>query len=207
MKESEINRINQMLEIERKLYNLGYYQICGVDEAGRGPLCGPVVAAAVILSQNCIIEGVNDSKKLSEKKREMLYNEIIKNAIAVGVGTCDQDVIDEINILNATKKAMCEAIKNLKKKPDYVLIDGNQKIDIEFPLDTVVKGDSKSESIAAASIIAKVTRDRIMLEYDKKYPEYGFAKHKGYGTKAHIEAIEKYGITPIHRISFCRKFI
>lgn len=168
---------------------------------------GPVVAAAVILPKNGMIEGVNDSKKLSEKKREILYDEIIKNAIAVGIGMCDQDVIDEINILNATKKAMCEAINNLNVKPGYVLIDGNQKIDIKVPQDTVVKGDSKSESIAAASIIAKVTRDRIMLEYDKKYPEYGFAKHKGYGTKAHIEAIEKYGITPIHRISFCRKFI
>ena len=207
MKESETKRINQMLQIERKLYDLGFNNICGVDEAGRGPLCGPVVAAAVILPKDCIIEGVNDSKKLSEKKREMLYDEIIKNALAVGVGMCDQDVIDEINILNATKKAMCEAIDNLKEKPDYVLIDGNQKIDIKFPQDIVVKGDSKSESIAAASIIAKVTRDRIMLEYDKKYPEYGFAKHKGYGTKAHIQAIEKYGITPIHRISFCRKFI
>ena len=207
MKESETKRINQMLQIERKLYDLGFNNICGVDEAGRGPLCGPVVAAAVILPKDCIIEGVNDSKKLSEKKREMLYDEIIKNALAVGVGMCDQDVIDEINILNATKKSMCEAIDNLKEKPDYVLIDGNQKIDIKFPQDIVVKGDSKSESIAAASIIAKVTRDRIMLEYDKKYPEYGFAKHKGYGTKAHIQAIEKYGITPIHRISFCRKFI
>lgn len=207
MKESETNRINEMLQIERKLYDLGFNNICGVDEAGRGPLCGPVVAAAVILPKDCIIEGVNDSKKLSEKKREMLYDEIIKNALAVGVGMCDQDVIDEINILNATKKAMCEAIKNLNIKADYVLIDGNQKIDIKLPQDTVVKGDSKSESIAAASIIAKVTRDRIMLEYDKKYPEYGFAKHKGYGTKAHIEAIEKYGITPIHRISFCRKFV
>ena len=207
MKQEEYERLNNMLEIENMLYDKGYNYICGVDEAGRGPLCGPVVAAAVILKKDDKIEGVNDSKKLSEKKREKLYDEIIKKAIAVGVGVSDVEVIEDINILNATKKAMCEAISNLKIKPEYVLIDGNQPIDISIPFDTVVKGDLKSESIAAASIIAKVTRDRLLREYDKKYPEYGFAKHKGYGTKAHIEAIKKYGLTPIHRPSFCSKFV
>ena len=207
MKQEEYERLNNMLEIENMLYDKGYNYICGVDEAGRGPLCGPVVAAAVILKKDDKIEGVNDSKKLSEKKREKLYDEIIKKAIAVGVGVSDVEVIEDINILNATKKAMCEAISNLKIKPEYVLIDGNQPIDISIPFDTVVKGDLKSESIAAASIIAKVTRDRLLREYDKQYPEYGFAKHKGYGTKAHIEAIKKYGLTPIHRPSFCSKFV
>ena len=207
MKQEEFERLNNMLEIENRLYEKGYKYKCGVDEAGRGPLCGPVVAAAVILKKDDKIEGVNDSKKLSEKKREKLYDEIIKKAIAVGVGVSDVEVIEDINILNATKKAMCEAISNLKIKPEYVLIDGNQPIDISIPFDTVVKGDLKSESIAAASIIAKVTRDRLLREYDKQYPEYGFAKHKGYGTKAHIEAIKKYGLTPIHRPSFCSKFV
>lgn len=207
MKQEEFERLNNMLEIENRLYEKGYKYICGVDEAGRGPLCGPVVAAAVILKKDDKIEGVNDSKKLSEKKREKLYDEIIKKAIAVGVGVSDVEVIEDINILNATKKAMCEAISNLKIKPEYVLIDGNQPIDISIPFDTVVKGDLKSESIAAASIIAKVTRDRLLREYDKKYPEYGFAKHKGYGTKAHIEAIQKYGLLPVHRPSFCSKFV
>ena len=207
MKQEEFERLNNMLEIENRLYEKGYKYICGVDEAGRGPLCGPVVAAAVILKKDDKIEGVNDSKKQSEKKREKLYDEIIKKAIAVGVGVSDVEVIEDINILNATKKAMCEAISNLKIKPEYVLIDGNQPIDISIPFDTVVKGDLKSESIAAASIIAKVTRDRLLREYDKQYPEYGFAKHKGYGTKAHIEAIKKYGLTPIHRPSFCSKFV
>ncbi len=207
MKEKEFDRLENMLKIEKELYLKGYSNICGVDEAGRGPLCGPVVAAAVILPPNCHIDGVNDSKKLSEKKREKLYNDIVANAIAFGVGIKDVDVIEEVNILNATKLAMKEAISNLKVKPDYVLIDGNQMIDIDILANTVVSGDAVSESIAAASIIAKVTRDRILYEYDKEYPEYGFAKHKGYGTKLHIEAIKKYGLAPIHRPSFCKKFI
>ena len=207
MKEKEEQRLKNMLEIENRLYNEGYINVCGVDEAGRGPLCGPVVAAAVILPRNEKIEGVNDSKKLSEKKREELFEEINKRAVALGVGMSDISVIEEVNILNATKLAMKQAIKNLKVNPDYVLIDGNQGIDISIPYETVVSGDAKSESIAAASIIAKVTRDRMLIEYDKKYPEYGFAKHKGYGTKAHIEAIKKYGLTPIHRPSFCTKFV
>ncbi len=207
MKEKEEERLKHMLEIEDSLYQRGYKLVCGVDEAGRGPLCGPVVAAAVILNKDEMIEGVNDSKKLSEKKRENLYDIITKKAIAVGVGISDVDIIEDINILNATKLAMKQAINNLKINPDFVLIDGNQMIDIDIDAQTVVSGDAKSESIAAASIIAKVTRDRLLKDYDKKYPEYGFAKHKGYGTKAHIEAIKKYGLTPIHRKSFCSKFI
>lgn len=207
MNEKEITRLDNMLKIEHELNKKGYEFVCGVDEAGRGPLCGPVVAAAVILPKDAHIEGVNDSKKLTEKRREKLYDDIIQNAVSVGVGVSDVDIIEEVNILNATKKAMLQAISNLKVNPEYVLVDGNQKIDTDIPLETVVKGDSKSESIAAASIIAKVTRDRLLIEYDKKYPEYGFAKHKGYGTKAHIEAIKKYGLTPIHRPSFCKKFV
>ena len=196
-----------MLEIEEGLYSKGIKLVCGVDEAGRGPLCGPVVAAAVILKPDSKIEGVNDSKKLSEKKREQVYEAIMQNALAVGVGISDVDVIESVNILNATKLAMKEAISKLKVQPEYVLIDGNQMIDITIPGETVVHGDAISESIAAASIIAKVTRDRMLIEWDKEYPEYGFAKHKGYGTKAHIDAIAKYGLTPIHRPSFCTKFV
>lgn len=207
MKENEQERLKHMLEIEESLYEKGYKLVCGVDEAGRGPLCGPVVAAAVILKPGQMIDGVNDSKKISEKKREKLYEDIMANALAVGVGMSDVDVIEEVNILNATKLAMKQAISNLKIQPEYVLIDGNQMIDITMDAETVVSGDAKSESIAAASIIAKVTRDRMLLEWDKEYPEYGFAKHKGYGTKAHIEAIGKYGLTPLHRKSFCTKFV
>lgn len=205
MKDEEIERLKEMLKIEDSLYSEGYEYICGIDEAGRGPLCGPVVAAAVILPKDKYIEGVNDSKKLSPKKREKLYDDIKKEAISVGIGIVDVDIIEEINILNATKLAMIKAIKDLKIKPDYLLIDGNQLIDIDIEKQTVVSGDAKSESIAAASIIAKVTRDRMLINFDKLYPEYGFAKHKGYGTKIHIEAIKKYGLTPIHRKSFCKK--
>ncbi len=207
MKEQELNRLKNMLEIEDKLYSEGYNFVCGVDEAGRGPLCGPVVAAAVILPKDEYIEGVNDSKKLTEKKREKLYDDIMKKAVAVSIGISDVDVIEKVNILNATKLAMKQAIEKLSIKPDYVLIDGNQMIDINIKAETVVSGDAKSLSIAAASIIAKVTRDRMLIEFDKKYPEYGFAKHKGYGTKSHIEAIQKYGLTDIHRPSFCKKFV
>lgn len=208
MKEKEIERLKSMLEIEDSLYTKGYNFICGVDEAGRGPLCGPVVAAAVILHKDEYIEGVNDSKKISEKKREKLYNDILDKALAVGIGISDVDVIEQVNILNATKLAMKNAIENLSVTPDYILIDGNQMIDTNnIKGETVVSGDAKSESIAAASIIAKVTRDRLLIEYDKEYPNYGFAKHKGYGTKVHIEAIKEYGLTPIHRPSFCKKFV
>lgn len=201
-------RLNEMLYYEKELHKKGYKLVAGIDEAGRGPLCGPVVAAAVILKDDEIIEGVNDSKKLSEKKREELYDVIISKALAYGIGISDVDTIEEINILNATKEAMKKAVDSLKIKPDFVIIDGNQKVpQIEEKQETIVKGDSKSLSIACASIIAKVTRDRMLIEYDKKYPNYGFAKHKGYGTKQHIEAIQKYGITKIHRPSFCKKFI
>lgn len=208
MDQKEKQRLNNMLEIENNLKQEGYNLICGIDEAGRGPLCGPVVAAAVILKENALIEGANDSKKLSEKKREELYDKIIQNSISVGVGIVDVDVIEEVNILNATKIAMSEAVKKLTVKPDYVLIDGNQMVSqILIPQQTIVKGDSNSLSIACASIIAKVTRDRLLISYDEKYPMYGFKQHKGYGTKMHIEAIKKYGITDIHRTSFCKKFI
>ena len=207
MKEKEDERLQHMLEIEEGLYNKGYKLICGVDEAGRGPLCGPVVAAAVILKPEDKIEGVNDSKKLSEKKRELLYDVIMQKALAVGVGISDVDTIEKVNILNATKIAMKQAIENLSIKPEFVLIDGNQMIDVDINAQTIISGDAKSESIAAASIIAKVTRDRMLIKWDKDYPEYGFAKHKGYGTKAHIEAIGKYGLTPIHRLSFLKNIL
>lgn len=207
MKEKEEERLENMLEIEKKLYEKGYKLVCGVDEAGRGPLCGPVVAAAVILKEGQKIEGVNDSKKISEKKREVVYKEIMDNALAIGVGIRDEKIIDEINILNATKEAMIDAINNLKIKPEYVLIDGNQKIDINIPEETVVHGDAKSESIAAASIIAKVTRDHMIISLSNKYPEYNLSKNKGYGTKEHIEAIKKYGLSDIHRRTFCTHFV
>ena len=204
----EEQRLQDMLINENELRQKGYNYICGIDEAGRGPLCGPVVASAVILDKDIIIEGVNDSKKLTEKKREELYEKIMSNALSVGVGMADINEIEELNILGATKLAMTRAVENLKIKPDYVLIDGNQNVKtIEIEQKTLVSGDSKSLSIACASIIAKVTRDRLLRDMDEKYPEYGFAKHKGYGTKVHIEAIKKYGITDIHRPSFCKKFI
>ena len=207
MKETEIERLDNMLVFENEAYEKGYEFVCGVDEAGRGPLCGPVVAAAVILPKDAHIEGVNDSKKLSEKKREKLFDDIMENAVAVGIGMSDVDVIEKINILGATKEAMKEAIFNLSIKPDYVLIDGNQDINIDIDRKTVVSGDARSQSIAAASIIAKVTRDRMLKQYDEMYPEYGFAKHKGYGTKAHIEVIKERGICPIHRKTFVKNFI
>jgi len=181
--------------------------ICGVDEAGRGPLCGPVAVAAVIMPEGLIIEGVNDSKKLSEKKREELFDIIMENAISYSIVFEDEKTIDEINILNATLQAMEKAINSLNPKADFALIDGNRSKGITIPCKTVVKGDSLSHSIACASILAKVSRDRLLLEYDKMYPEYGFKAHKGYGTKAHYEAIEKYGILPIHRRSFLKKIL
>lgn len=208
MKIDEEQRIKDMFIYEQELHNSGYINVAGVDEAGRGPLCGPVVAAAVILPDNLYIEGINDSKKLSEKKREKIYEEIVSNKdILYGIGISDVDVIESENILNATKLAMVQAINNIRTKPDYVIIDGNQNINIDIPSQTLVSGDSKSASIAAASIIAKVTRDRMMQEYDKEYPEYNFGKHKGYGTKVHIEAIQKYGLCNIHRPSFCKHFV
>ena len=190
-----------LLAYEKELYNEGYELICGTDEAGRGPLAGPVVAAAVILPKNMIIEGVNDSKQLTEKKREELFDIINEKALAVGISFIDNKKIDEINILEASRLAMMTAIKNLKIKPDYVLSDA-MKMNIDIPVKPIIKGDALSINIAAASIIAKVSRDRFMDEMDLKYPNYGFKRHKGYPTKDHIEAIKKYGITDIHRLTF-----
>lgn len=185
----------------------GYNVICGVDEAGRGPLAGPVFAAAVILPDGHIIEGVNDSKKLSEKKREMLFDKIIEECVCYSIGTASEKEIDEINILQATYLAMKRAVEGLEIKPDYVLIDGNRMPPLDIPAETIVKGDGKSASIAAASIIAKVSRDRYMLELAEKYPQYEFEKHKGYGTKLHYEKIAEHGISDIHRKSFLKKVI
>ena len=208
MKEEERERLINLSKFEKEYYEKGYKYIAGIDEAGRGPLAGPVVAGAVILPKDCLLEGVNDSKKLSEKKREKLYDDIIENALACGVGIVDHTVIDEINILNATRKAMKLALENLKVKPDYILIDAEKKVDTNnIPYLPIIKGDALSISIGAASIIAKVTRDRIMREYDKIFPMYGFEKHKGYGTKAHVEALKEYGPCMIHRKSFLNKIL
>ena len=190
-----------MKDYENELYKTGIKYIGGVDEVGRGPLVGPVVTACVILPVDFYDERINDSKKLSEKKREELYDVIMDNAISVGIGMSSEKVIDKINILEATKKAMKEAINNCSIKPEHVLIDA-VKLDIDIPSTSIIKGDAKSESIAAASIIAKVTRDRMMYELDKKHPEYDFAKNKGYGTKKHIEALYKYGPIKEHRKTF-----
>ena len=197
-----------MKEYENELYQKGIELVAGVDEVGRGPLVGPVVCACVILPKDYFNEQINDSKKISEKKREKLYDTIMQEAISVGIGMSSEKVIDEINILEATKLAMKEAIKNSKVKPEHVLIDA-VKLDIDIPNTSIIKGDAKSQSIAAASIIAKVTRDRMMDELDKKYPEYLFKKNKGYGTKAHIEAIRQYGIIPEHRKTFapCSEYV
>lgn len=187
--------------------NKGFKTVCGVDEAGRGPLAGPVYAAAVILPVGTEIAGLNDSKKLSEKKREELFDTINDIAISVSVGTASEKEIDEINILNATFLAMKRAIEGLEISPDYAIIDGNRAPNLEIPTETVVKGDGKVMSVAAASIIAKVSRDRFMLKMAEQYPEYQFEKHKGYGTRLHYEMIEKYGVSPIHRSSFLKKIL
>lgn len=191
-----------MLEYEKKYWDLGIVRIAGLDEAGRGPLAGPVVASAVIFAQGVLIEGVNDSKKLTEKKREALFHLIHEQAIAVGIGIVSHEVIDRINILQASFLAMNKALELLKIKPQQLLVDGNFFNHEQYPVENIIKGDSLSHSIAAASIIAKVTRDSLMKEMHEQYPEYGFAKHKGYGTAAHIEAIRKHGYSPIHRRSF-----
>ncbi len=186
----------------------GYKYVCGVDEAGRGPLAGPVCAAAVILPEGTVIEGLDDSKKLSEKKREALFDVVKSKAIAFGIAFASVEEIEEFNILGATYIAMTRAVQQLKIKADYVLIDGNRfPPQLETDGECVVKGDSKSMSIAAASILAKVTRDRLLLEYAQKYPQYSFEKHKGYGTKAHIDAIREFGVTDIHRPSFLKKLL
>ena len=190
-----------MKEYENELYNKGIKYIAGIDEVGRGPLVGPVVCAAVILPQDFYDERINDSKKLTEKKREMLYDVIFENALSIGIGMSSEKVIDKINILEATKKAMLEAVSNLSIKPEHLLIDA-VKLDTDIPSTSIIKGDAKSLSIAAASIIAKVTRDRMLIELDKKYPMYDFKHNKGYGTKKHIEAIYKYGVLKEHRKTF-----
>jgi len=204
--EKEFERIAAMYAFERKAYEEGCKFVAGVDEAGRGPLAGPVVAAVVILPENAFIHGLNDSKKLTPKQRESLYDEIIEKAVAFSIGIVDEKQIDSINILNATKAAMEKAISSLKPQPDILFIDAMELENIKIRQVSIIKGDSRSASIAAASIIAKVTRDRMIDELDEVYPQYGFKKHKGYGTKEHIEAIKKYGICPIHRISFTKKF-
>jgi ribonuclease HII len=193
--------------IENEYREKGFDIICGVDEAGRGPLAGPVYAAAVILPSDCVIEGLNDSKKLTEKKREALFDEIKEKALAYGIASADEKEIDEINILNATFLAMKRAIDSLSVKPDLALIDGNQKPHTDIEEVTVIKGDAKSMSIAAASVLAKVSRDRFMLEMAEKYPQYEFAKHKGYGTKLHYEKIAQYGVCDIHRRTFLKKIL
>ena len=203
--EAEIKRTELMKEFDRE-YKI-YGTICGIDEAGRGPLCGPVVAAAVILPDEYNILYINDSKKLSETKREEVYKEIDKYAVAYGVGIVSPERIDEINILQATYEAMRTAIHKLSVTPDILLNDAVTIPMVDIKQVPIIKGDAKSQSIAAASIVAKVTRDHLMEEYDKLYPEYGFAKHKGYGTASHIEAIKKYGLSDIHRRTFTKNFI
>lgn len=193
-------------ETEHQLWEKGYTAICGVDEAGRGPLAGPVCAAAVILPMDLAIPGLNDSKKLTEKKREELYPIICEQAVAYGIAFADHKEIDSVNILQATFLAMERAIAQLKGKADFALIDGNREKDFGLPVQTLIKGDSRSANIAAASVLAKVTRDRYMLEMAKEYPGYGFEIHKGYGTKAHYDALTRLGPCSIHRMSFLRKF-
>ncbi|HOZ53841.1 MAG TPA: ribonuclease HII [Bacilli bacterium] len=188
-------------DIENSIWDRGYKYIAGTDEAGRGPLVGPVVAAAVILPKTFNIEGVNDSKKLSEKKREELYNLIIENALCYSISIISEKIIDKINIYNASKKAMIDAITSLHIKPDYILSDA-MKLDLSIPCDAIIKGDAKSITIAAASILAKVTRDRLMIELDSKYPMYNFKKNKGYPTKEHVNAISKHGIIKEHRRTY-----
>lgn len=195
-----------MWQFEDEMIQKGYQLICGVDEAGRGPLAGPVCAAAVILPPHAEIPGLNDSKKLTDKKRRELFPVICQQSLAYGIAFSDEKEIDEINILQATFVAMKRAVENLSVKPDYILVDGNKLPDFEIPAQYVIKGDSLSASIAAASVLAKVTRDDLMLKMAGQYPGYGFEIHKGYGTKAHYEALTKMGASPIHRLTFLRKF-
>ncbi len=203
--QKEQERMYELFAYEREY--AAYQAICGIDEVGRGPLAGPVVAGAVILPKDCDILYINDSKKLSEKKREMLFDEIMEKAVAVGIGIVGPERIDEINILQATYEAMREAISKLEVQPDLLLNDAVKIPGVTLPQVSIIKGDAKSASIGAASIIAKVTRDRMMMEYDFIFPEYGFAANKGYGTAVHIEALKKLGPTPIHRRSFIGNFV
>lgn len=208
MKEKELIRLTELKKMEKDIYSKGFKNICGIDEAGRGPLAGPVVVAGVIMPQDSMIEGVNDSKKVSEKKREMLYDKIIEECISYSVAIIDHNVIDKINILNATKQGVTEVVEGLKVKPDLILVDALTHINTKgIPYDSITKGDAKCYNIAAASILAKVTRDRIMREWDEVYPQYGFISHKGYGTAKHIQAIKEYGICSIHRKTFTKHFI
>lgn len=207
MKEKELERLTKLKEIEKELYVKGFQTIAGIDEAGRGPLAGPVVVAGVIMPQDSMIEGVNDSKKVSEKKREKLYDAILEEVLSYSVAIIGQDVIDEINILNATKQGVTKVVEELEIKPDLILVDALTHIDTNgIPYDAIIKGDAKCYQIAAASILAKVTRDRIMRQWDEIYPQYGFMAHKGYGTAKHIAAIKEYGLCPIHRRSFTKNF-
>ena len=198
--------LENMWQIEDSFYAQGYQVICGVDEAGRGPLAGPVCAAAVILPKHLEIPGLTDSKKMTDKKRRELFPLIQEQSVAYGIGLASQEEIDEINILQATFLAMERALSQLNVRPDMVLIDGNRERDFGVPVQTVIKGDSLSANIAAASILAKVTRDNLMMELAQQYPQYGFEIHKGYGTKAHYEALRQYGASPINRRSFLKKF-
>ena len=208
MKEKEMERLTNLKLIEKDLYKKGFKNICGIDEAGRGPLAGPVVVAGVIMPEDSMIEGVNDSKKVSEKKREKLYDLILEEAISYSVAIIGHDVIDDINILNATKRGVTEVVEGLDIKPDLIIIDALEHINTKgIPYESIIKGDAKCYNIAAASIIAKVTRDRIMRKYDEIYPQYGFINHKGYGTAKHISAIKEYGLCPIHRKSFIKNIV
>ena len=208
MKEKEEERLKGLKEIEKVFYDKGVEYIAGIDEAGRGPLAGPVVVAAVIMPKDSMIEGVNDSKKVSEKKREKLYDLIIEEAISYSVAIIGQDVIDDINILNATKSGVTQVVDGLDVKPDLIVVDALTGINTRgIPYEPIIKGDAKCYNIAAASILAKVTRDRIMRQWDEVYPQYGFISHKGYGTAKHIAAIKEYGLCPIHRRTFTKKFV
>ncbi len=212
MKEKEIERLTNLKKYEQNLYQNGIQLICGIDEAGRGPLAGPVAVGAVVMKPESMLEWVNDSKKVTEKRRELLYSQIIEDSLAWSVQLISQQEIDELNILEATKKglhlALKDIIKQLNQKPDIVIVDALREIDtFGVPYQSIIKGDATCYSISCASILAKVTRDRIMKQWDEVYPQYGFAKHKGYGTADHIAAIRKYGGCPLHRTTFIRNFI
>lgn len=212
MKEKEEERLINLKKYEENLYNEGLKYICGIDEAGRGPLAGPVVVGAVVMPRESKLEFMNDSKKVTEKRRELLYDEICETALAYGIGIIPQEEIDELNILNATKKglylALGQVIEKLNAKPDIVIVDALKDIDtFGITYQSIIKGDATCYSISAASILAKVTRDRIMAQWDEIYPEYGFINHKGYGTAKHIEAIKKYGPCPLHRKTFIKHFV
>ena len=208
IKEKELERLTNLKSMEKELYEKGFEYICGIDEAGRGPLAGPVVVAGVIMPKDSMIEGVNDSKKVSEKKREKLYDVILEEAISYSVAIIGQDVIDEINILNATKGGVTKVVEGLDVKPNLILVDALTHINTKgIPYDSIIKGDAKCYNISCASIIAKVTRDRIMREWDEIYPQYGFINHKGYGTAKHIQALKEYGPCPIHRKTFIKHFV